>query len=263
MKSYSPVRYDSFRKLKKFVSWPKPRQFPMCSGFLQPHEGCARATVSAWTFTSSLLKEDIQAISLKLLSRCSKSQEKQSYISATVDMALSIPALGLNRCTRHSWNWIDGLGSFPSRPVSTAPCPSMNTPSGSPLQLNTQSRAKQWPPFSAPCVALVRVPGQGWPARCSLLFPWLSQISKDRDNIKIGLSFQPQACFFTCNSCKYLSPNGIWRSTLYTVFVFSLGIPGIVKINKTKFHLQSLKPQCFPNKHPIHNALLRKRTAPK
>lgn len=107
MKSYSPVRYDSFRKLKKFVSWPKPRQFPMCSGFLQPHEGCARATVSAWTFTSSLLKEDIQAISLKLLSRCSKSQEKQSYISATVDMALSIPALGLNRCTRHSWelNW--------------------------------------------------------------------------------------------------------------------------------------------------------------
>lgn len=144
---------------------------------------------------------------------------------------LSIRAFGLNWYTHHSWkmemNWWPWIFSQQC-PLFRAT--RMNTPSGSPVQQNTQSRAKEWPPFSAPCVVLD--PG----ARAGLTSQVLTAISlaepdqqRQGDSIKIGLSFTCNTCF-----CKYLSPNGIWRSTFCTMFVFSFGMPGTVKINKTK-----------------------------
>lgn len=131
------------------------------------------------------------------------------------------------------WSWIfsQQAGVHCSMPLEWMP------PSGSLLQQNTQSRAKERALFSAAWVALD--PG----ARAGLTSQVLTAISlaepdqhRQGDNIKIGVPSQPQACFFTCNSClcKYLSPNGIWRSTFYMVFLFPLGMPGTVKINKTK-----------------------------
>lgn len=194
-----PCQVWFLQQIKEICKLTTTKVIPICPGFLQPIEGCARATVSPGTFTSSLLKDDIQAVSFKLFPRCSKSQEKQSYISATVDMALSILsilALGLNRYAHHSWemkmNWWSWIFSQQAGARCSVP-PEWIPPSVSPLQQNTQSTAKEWPP----CVVLV--PG----ARAGLTSQALTATSlaepdqqRQGDSKKVGLSFQPRAGFF-------------------------------------------------------------------
>lgn len=173
----------------------------------------------------------------------------QSYISAAMDMALSILALGLNQYAHHSWemkiNWWCWIFSQQAGVLCSVP-PEWMPPSGSPLHQNREQSKGVTSLLSSLCSSGSRA------GLTSQVLVAISLAEPDQqrqgDNIKIGLSFQPSACFFTCKSCPcniYPQMTSEDPHCVQCLYFLLVCLEQYKSIKERQFHLQELEAIVF------------------